>query len=264
MTELLPLAGQCFVSTRPAGQEHGLRHALAALGGELLNFPVIEIEPADPAPLQALDLARLDLAFFVSPNAVEQAFNIRPFQEWPPALRVATVGPGSAQALVQQGYASVIRPDGGFDSEAVLALPEFSAQRLAGKRVLIVRGEGGRELLADTLRARGAQLSEVSSYRRRCATLNPEPLRRRFQCGELFALIFTASEALRFFLHILGEDGLPMLQALPCFAPHPRICDALRAAGAAQVQLTEPGDSGLAQGVLKYALASGSSASKPL
>lgn len=246
---MLPLAGRCIVTTRPAGQATSLLGALQALGAEAINFPVIDILPADPEPLRQLDLTRFALAFFVSPNAVEQACAIRPQSDWPSSLQVSTVGPGSARVLREQGWSQVIAPENGFDSEAVLALPEFSADSLAGRQVLLVRGEGGRELLADTLRARGAVLEQVSVYRRACARLDPAPLFRRFRAGELDALVFSASEGLRFFLQIAGECAQELLQALPCVAPHPRIAEALREAGAREIWLSEAGDAGIAAGL---------------
>ncbi|MDP5239353.1 uroporphyrinogen-III synthase [Uliginosibacterium sp. 31-16] len=253
---MLPLAGRCIVTTRPAGQADGLAGELSMLGAEVLNFPVIGIAAADPAPLQALNLADFQLAFFVSPNAVEQAFRIRPFEDWPAALLLATVGPASARALALQGCPVVISPGSGFDSESVLALPEFSAEALAGKRVLLLRGDGGRELLADTLRERGAQVVQVSCYRRVRAALDPAPLLMRFARGEIAALVFSASEGLRFFLEITGAGGHAMLQALPCFAPHPRICAALQEAGATHVRQTGAGDVGIAAGLAEYLAAS--------
>jgi len=239
-----PLAGRCVVTTRPAGQAAGLLSALAALGAEPLNFPVIGIQACDPAPLRGLDLAAFELAFFVSANAVAQTLAVRPRADWPATLRVATVGPASARALEEQGFAQVIAPTTGFDSEAVLALPEFSADALAGRQVLILRGEGGRELLAETLRLRGAQVSSLDCYRRVCAALDPAPLVARFERGELAALVFSASEGLRFFLEIASTAGRAMLAA-----PHPRICAALQAAGAACPILTTPGDAGIAASI---------------
>lgn len=247
-----PLAGRCIVTTRPAAQAAVLGRELQALGAEVLNFPVIAIAPTDPAPLRALDLAGFELAFFVSANAVEQAFAIRPRAQWPASLRVATVGPSSARALRDHGCSEVIVPAQGFDSEAVLALPEFQAAAIAGRRVLVLRGEGGRELLADTLRERGAAVEQVGVYRRSCAALDPAPLWARFARGELSALLFTASEGLRFFLEITGEEGRMMLAGLPCFAPHPRIAEALRAAGSTQVEQTLPGDAGLLAGLAAF------------
>jgi len=242
-------AGRCVVTTRPAGQAAGLARELAARGIEALNFPVIGIAATDPAPLRGVDLAAFDVAFFVSPNAVEQVCKVRPREQWPSSVCVATVGPASARVLAEHGFAQVIVPASGFDSEAVLALPEFAATVLAGARVLLLRGEGGRELLADTLRARGARVTQLDCYRRVCAALDPALLEARFERGELAALVFSASEGLRFFLEITGAAGRAMLAALPCFAPHPRICAALQAAGAECPILTAPGDAGIAMSI---------------
>jgi len=248
MTEK-PLTGRCIVTTRPAAQADGLASVLQNLGATVHNFPVITIAPADPAPLREIPLETCTLAFFVSPNAVDRALQIRPRADWPASLRVAAVGPTSAHALEAHGFGEVLCPHDRFDSEGVLALPEFSQQAVAGKRILIVRGEGGRELLADTLAGRGAKVLTVSCYRRICATLDPLPLEADFHAGKLSALVFSASQGLTFFLEIMGETGLRMLHELPTFAPHPRICEALRSAGAAWVILTPGGDAGIAEGI---------------
>lgn len=246
------LAACCIVTTRPAAQAQGLKCALEALGAEVINFPVIAIEAASPERLQTLDLGVYALAFFVSPNAVEHAFRIRARAAWPETLRVATVGPASAQALTAHGWREVICPTADFDSESVLALPEFSADQVAGRKVLVVRGEGGRELLADTLRERGAQVDQISVYHRCRATLDPAPLLARAARSELSALVFSASEGLRFFLDITAEAGLALLHAVPCFAPHPRILEALKKAGAARPVLTAPGDAGIIEGLVLH------------
>ncbi len=244
-----PLAGRCIVTTRPAAQADGLASVLQGLGATVLNFPVITIASADPEPLRELPLETCALAFFVSPNAVDRALQIRPRADWPATLRVAAVGPASAHALEAHGFSKVLCPHDRFDSEGVLALPEFSQQAVAGKRILIVRGEGGRELLADSLAGRGAKVLTVSCYRRICATLDPLPLEADFHAGKLSALVFSASQGLTFFLEIMGQAGLQMLCELPTFAPHPRICGALRSAGATRVVLTPGGDAGIAEGI---------------
>ncbi|MDQ7990250.1 MAG: uroporphyrinogen-III synthase [Candidatus Dactylopiibacterium sp.] len=244
-----PLAGCRIVSTRPAAQAASLHAALTALGAEVIAFPVIAIEATDPAPLAALDLSRYALAFFVSANAVDQALAVRPRAHWPAALRVATVGPGSARALTEAGFDEVVAPASGFDSEAVLALPEFAANAVAGRRVLVLRGEGGRELLAETLEQRGAQVDQIGCYRRLPAPLDAASLVARFDAEGLDALIFTASEGVRFFLTILGQDGPRLLRDCTTLAPHPRIAACLREAGARRVKLTGPGDAGLIEGL---------------
>lgn len=245
-----PAGARRIVTTRPEGQAAGLAAELRARGAVADNFPVIAILPAEPAPLRALDLSRCDFAFFVSPNAVEHAFAIRPRAEWPASLRVATVGPASARALQAQGWSEVIVPAAGFDSEAVLALPAFAPEAVGGRRVLLLRGEGGREVLADGLRARGACVEACCVYRRAPAMLDPAPLLAAFRRGELAALVFSASEGLRCFLAITGEAGVAMLAALPCFAPHPRIVAALAGAGARKALLTPPGDAAIAAAIV--------------
>jgi len=246
-----PLSGHCIVTTRPADQAHGLEQALQSLGAKVINFPVIGIVAADPAPLQDLLLNQYAMAFFVSPNAVAHSLTIRPQQEWPGHIRVAGVGPATCQALESQGFANVIHPATRFDSEGVLALPEFSREAVTGRKILIMRGNGGRELIAETLRERGAEVTLLSCYRRIRATLDPLPLIRRFHAGELSALVFSASQGVTFFLEIMGDSGIGMLRQLPVFAPHPRICEALRLAGAHTPTLTPASDKGIADGIVQ-------------
>ena len=162
------LAGRRVVVTRPAGHAAHLAALIRAAGGEPVLFPVLEILDAeDLQPLLALveRLDTFDLALFVSANAVDKALAlVLARRAWPAALRVATVGRGSARALERHGFAAVIAPSERFDSEALLDLPEL--KDVAGKRVVIFRGEGGRELLGDTLAARGATVEYAECYRR--------------------------------------------------------------------------------------------------
>ena len=152
------LRGRRIVLTRPAGQNEGLAELVRAAGGEPVVFPALEIRDLDdPGPLLAAAdrLDGYDLAVFVSPNAVDRAMNaIRSRRAWPAGLRAATVGAASEQALARHGVTDVIAPSGRFDSEALLAMPALAA--VGGKRVVVFRGDGGRELLGDTLRVRGA------------------------------------------------------------------------------------------------------------
>src|SRR5574337_696802 len=110
------LAGRCIAITRPAAQAASLARAIEAAGGRALRFPVIEIAPLeDSTELAAAtaDLERFSLAFFVSPNAVEQALAyILPRRTWPPALAVATVGQGSEAALARAGLGPVVAARG--------------------------------------------------------------------------------------------------------------------------------------------------------
>lgn len=251
----LPLAGRGVVITRPQAQAGRLAQRLAAIGARTLVFPVIDIAPLDDiTPLQALRarLVEFDYAFFVSANAVEHALVAMPKACWPAGLQVVTVGPGSAQALRAAGFAEVLLPAERFDSEGVLALPIFQPDRIRGRRVLVLRGDGGRELLAETLRERGAEVEQVSCYRRRCAATDPAPLTTALAAGALHALSLTSGEGAANFVAILGARAADALARLPVFVPHPRIAERVRALGAAQVIETAAGDDGLVAALVAF------------
>lgn len=157
-----PLAGAGVLVTRPEHQAADLVAAVRAAGGRAIPFPVIDIEARRPADLAAdLDtLPAADISVFVSRNAVEHGL-----LAVPPGSRIAAIGDATAEAVVAAGRRVDIAPAAGFDSEALLAEPAL--QNVAGLHVRIVRGNGGRELLGDTLRQRGAQVHYVEAYARR-------------------------------------------------------------------------------------------------
>ncbi|NWG32140.1 MAG: uroporphyrinogen-III synthase [Rhodocyclaceae bacterium] len=249
-----PLAGKNIVITRPAGQASHLAAALVALGAQPVLFPVLAIEDvADPTPIldAAIRLDDYDWAVFVSPNAVEKALAvILAERAWPETVRVATVGKSSEQALAAHGITRVVAPQERFDSEALLALPEFAA--VAGQRVIIFRGDGGRDLFGDTLRSRGATVDYVTCYRRVKPAQDPAPLLRLWQEGRLDAMTVTSSEGLRNLWEMVGKLGQGWLRNTPTFVPHARIAEQARALGLRHVILTGPADAGLLAGLTDY------------
>jgi len=248
------LAGRRIVVTRPAGQNERLAELIRAEGGEPIVFPVLEI--LDLADTRALVAAidRLDeyrLAVFISPNAVDKAMNVvRARREWPAGLRAATIGRASEKALARHGVAGVIAPAGRFDSEALLALPALADVR--GWRVVIFRGDGGRELLGDTLRERGATVDYVECYRRARPNADVEPLLKRWGRGEIDAVTVSSSEGLRNLYDMLGKLGQAWLKRTPLFAPHARIAANARALGCERVFETGPADEGLCAGLVAF------------
>ena len=248
------LAGRNIVITRPAGQATHLAEALFDRGAHPVLFPLLVIQPvADLHGLLdvATRLEQFDLAVFVSPNAVSHALTaILAHRPWPPGLRAATVGKSSEAALAAFGIANVIAPEERFDSEALLALPALQA--VAGWQVIVFRGDGGRELLGETLQQRGAAVEYVSSYRRSKPSLGPEPLLKLWQEQRLDALTLTSSEGLRNLHELLGPLGQAYLRHTPVFVPHARIAEQARALGLQQVITTGPADDGLLTGLMQY------------
>lgn len=251
-----PLAGRCIVVTRPREQAATLADAICAAGGEVLRFPLLEIAPADdPASLKAAaqQLSDYTLAVFVSPNAVAHALPVLlACQPWPANLRPAAVGPGTANVLAEQGIPGCLLPAQRFDSEGLLALPELAAEAMAGQRVVIFRGDGGRELLADTLRERGASVDCVTCYRRSGPTHGYAPLFDAWQAGRLDAIVVSSSEGLRYLVDGLGASGRQWLEATPLFVPHARIAEIAAELGLTRVELTGATDRGLLDGLLAY------------
>lgn len=239
------LAGRRILVTRPSHQAGELMQSILAAGGEPVLFPLLEIRSiADPARLyaQLAALPNYQLLIFISPNAVEfgMAAMAAAGVDWRElSARFAAVGQSSAQALRDLGVRSVLVPHERFDSEGLLALPELQA--VAGWRVLIVRGEGGRALLGDTLTARGATVDYAECYRRMTPTA-PLP------SGDVLdAITVTSSEALTH----LSQQFAP--RTIPLFVPHARIAELARQQGWQVVYLTASGDAGLLLGLQHWA-----------
>ncbi|MEW6314053.1 MAG: uroporphyrinogen-III synthase [Pseudomonadota bacterium] len=250
----LPLAGRGIVVTRPEAQARALNTAIREAGGNPIAFPVLEI--TDVADLREINvlidrLDQFDLAIFISPNAVNKAMNlIRARRELPATLQIAAVGSGSQRELKHYGVNECIAPKRRFDSEALLELPEL--QDMRGKRVVIFRGDGGRELLGDTLVARGAALEYAECYRRGKPNLDAAPLLKMWARNEIHAVTVTSSEGLHNLFDMVGKLGQQWLKKTPLFAQHERIAGFARELGVAQVIVTASGDDGLLLGLKRW------------
>lgn len=246
-----PLAGLNIVITRPRDQAAGLVQHIEQQGGTPLLFPLLQIEAVRDDRVMREQISRLkqtDLAIFISPNAVNYGMAaIRASGDLPAALKIATIGQGSAKALQELGVAHVIAPTERFDSEGLLALEEL--QNVAGKDVMILRGDSGRELLGDTLKARGAKVEYVTCYLRRKTEMKVSEL----LAAAPDAITVTSSEALSHLWEMLEEQGRAGLAAMPLFVPHERIAKAARQQGWQNVTVTESGDDGLMSGLIAWA-----------
>ena len=249
-----PLAGIHILVTRPAHQARALADHIQAAGGAPVLFPVLEIlDTANQRPLLDLieRLDKFDLAIFVSPNAVRKAMNrIRERRTLPARLKIAAVGQGTARELRNFDVNEVIAPTIRFDSEALLDTPELT--QVEGKHVVIFRGDGGRELLGETLLKRGASVEYVECYSRIKPNSDIAPLLLAWATGRINAITITSSEGLRNLCDMVGEAGQAPLKKTPLFASHERIVQAARKLGFSQVILTPAGDDGLMEGLLNY------------
>lgn len=246
------MAGQVVI-TRPRAQAEPLARRVADSGRQAVVLPLLDIEPlADTAPLRAAlaRLAEYAMVAFVSPNAIDFAFEH--IDGWPAGVEIAVVGEGSRAALARHGITpgrfTIHSPEGAADSEHLVA--SLDKGRLAGRRVLIVRGETGRELLGDALRAAGAEVATVAAYRRSVPALTADLAGRlRALLGAPNDWVVTSSEALR------GLDGLvrsldggqyvDKMQQQHFIVPHARIEQTARELGLPDVTLASHGDEGI-------------------
>jgi uroporphyrinogen-III synthase len=240
------------VITRPRQQAEPLARAVAALGRTPLILPLLDISPLpDETRLRAVlaNLRDYALVAFVSPNAVDAAF--AHIAEWPFDVALAVVGEGSRAALARHGidgarYRIHVPVDPSrSDSEHLLQALDTAA--LLGRRVLVVRGETGRELLPDALRAAGIQVETVAAYRRAVPGLTPDlaaALRGLLEAPNDW--IVTSSEALRGLAGLVeqldGGASVAKLQRQHLIVPHARIAETAGALGFTAVTLTGSGD----------------------
>jgi uroporphyrinogen-III synthase len=241
------------VVTRPRAQADAFAQRVAATGREAIVFPLLDIQPLpDSGALQAAlaDLTQYAMVAFVSPNAIDAAFSNLP-QPWPSRVTIGVMGEGSRAALAQYGVhadnATIVSPRDRLRTDSQTLLEALDLTALHGKQVLIVRGESGRELLADALRAHGVLVTQVAAYRR-CAPVLDAPTR-----STLASLlrrdadwVITSSEALHILMQMVrqvdGDPGAVRMQQQSLIVPHVRIAETAHALGFLNVVLTASGD----------------------
>lgn len=185
------LHGIKIAVTRPAQQAGPLCALIEAAGGVAIRYPVLDIEfIAEARHAVPLPIADYDYAIFISANAVTGAVRWLP-PVLPPNLQLAAVGKRTAEILRQHWPQTILTPTHNYNSEALLELPQL--QTVAGKRIIIFRGEGGRELLAETLQQRGATVEYAEVYRRQQTQGDIQQLQQ--QAPDL--IIVTSNEGLQ-------------------------------------------------------------------
>lgn len=214
-----PLSGTRILVTRPDDQSGELVAAIEAAGGTAIRFPVLCIVPRDAAA-DAGGIERPDIVVFVSRNAVVHGLGyVRDL-----GAAIAAVGPATASAIEAAGVRVDILPTGAFDSEHLLDSAEL--RDVAGKQVLIVRGESGRELIADTLTERGATVRYLPVYRRKRNELPGARIRAvadDLVASRIDAITVMSVETLQALLALLPGEARAALAGTPLVAPGDRV-----------------------------------------
>ena len=229
-----PLNGIGIAITRPVDQAKKLAALISEAGGTPILFPLIEITPlSDYAQFESViqHIANYDWAIFISSNAVQNGMPRLLKQGIPTNLKFAAIGPVTATELQSFGVKDVLIPSSHaehgdeskvrFDSESLLALPEMT--QVSGKKIMIFRGVGGRDVLAETLKTRGAQVTFAECYQRINPQTNCNLLAQLYAEKKLHGIIVTSSEAMRHLLDLVGDAG--WLRNITLFVNHTRIAE---------------------------------------
>lgn len=214
--------------TRPAGQADELLQALQHRGYTALHLPLLAIEPVDPLPEEErqriLDLERYDHLIFVSANAariglacIDDYWPQRPAQQ-----QYWAVGESTALALKKAGLAAE-RPGGDMSSEGLLALDGLMT--VQGQKILIVKGEGGRTMLEDTLQARGAEVSSLRCYRRRTVQHEASTCIALVSKPTTALILISSGEGLDVLSGLLQPREHTNLASIPLIVPSPRVAE---------------------------------------
>jgi len=242
------LHGVKILVTRPLAQAAGLSRDIQDLGGIPVSLPLLEIQPAKPDRQGVLSLGQLetgDLLIFVSANAVEFGVTYLPATR----VQIGAIGQATAERLGAAGIPVDMVPER-FDSEGFLAIP--SVQDLHGKRVVIVRGVGGRETLGEALRARGGLVQYLEVYHRCCPHWDAQAVRLALDAD---VITVTSGEALENLAQLARLPGAEDVWRKPLVVYHMRIAGRARELGFTlkPVITAKPSDAAMLTALLHWA-----------
>ena len=235
------LNGKHIAITRPIDQAKKLSALVTEAGGTPVSFPLIGITPLkDYSQFEAVinQIETYDWAIFISSNAVQNGMPRLVNAITQKNLNFAAIGPVTASELESFGIKHVLIPNGRFDSESLLTLPEMTD--VTGKKILIFRGVGGRDVLAETLKARGAQVTFAECYQRINPQTNCNLLAQLWAEKKLHGIVVTSSEAMRHLLDLAGDAD--WLRNITLFVNHARIAELPKQLGLKVVVANAAGD----------------------
>lgn len=207
----LKLSGLRVLVTRPTPQHQSICSAIQEQGGSAIHFPLIEIAALESeneirlskSKVQILD--NYQVLIFVSNNAVKFGANLinNYWPQFPLGVEVIAIGKSTASKIATELNCKAIHPSQGASSEDVLAMSELDS--VADKKIAIIRGKGGRELLAETLRARGAEVDYLEVYRRSPANNTSSELKTLIETEQINVYSVTSGESLERLYFLLTE-----------------------------------------------------------
>lgn len=271
------MSTKTIVITRPSGQARQLIEVLTnsiEQSGvakrslpEIISLPLLTIVPKTDDQLAdriATVLKDTDLVIFVSPNAIECVMRLleRDWQEFShKIIPIGVMGGSSKLALQNHGIGQeqsptpvlIPRNNEQWDSEGLWQELQSLGWDFKGKKVLIFKGEGGREWLADTLEKAGATVEAISTYARVPLDLDNPAWHAIHEMDFSKSLwLLTSSEAVRYLGQVIKDQFPQGLQTASAICPHHNIADAAEMIGFGEVFTSEPGDEALIKASLAW------------
>lgn len=220
------LSGYRILNPRPRAQAKRLTTALSALGATVLEVPLLEIAPTHHWRTQKLCLTLFHYAIFTSPNAVTYFFEHIPANTWPATLPIFAIGQGTSEQLLAYGLKARYTPNAP-NSESMLSLPELN--KVTQAKILLVKGVGGRQLLARTLRARQAEVHTCIVYRRQCPQAATPMLQALWRENAIDMIIITSATMLKHLFQCAEtKDFRDWLRNKPFFVISERIASTFK------------------------------------
>lgn len=236
--------------TRPESQADHFIKMIEDSHGIAINLPTIEIAASpltaeDKALLN--DLAQINIVIFVSINAVH--YGLKALQslklDFPENLIVAAVGPSTAQALHENNVQVDIVPEDDYSSEGLLAMPEL--EEIAGEKILIFRGQFGRELLSAELTRRYASVESIQCYQRVLPEVDVAPVVKSLKSSSLDAITVTSASSVHNLFELMGKNA-KLLTGVPFVVASQRIGEVCESYDVASVHVADDaGDKAMLQ-----------------
>jgi len=235
-SRLAPLAGGTFIVTRPVGMGASMIKRLQLFGGKAIHIPGLSIRPvanAEEAKIKLRASGEFDGIIFVSPNAVRHTFSLVPELSFSPQTRVAAIGMVTANALVRRGVNRVIVSSERQDSEGLLALHELDS--LHNQQWALIGAPGGREVLAQTLRERGAKVQSILVYERLAPRLGHHHVRLLMTAVPPLFVFCSSAESLMNLSQCLPSTAWSKLLNAQIIVSSSRLADIARQHGFEQI-----------------------------
>ncbi len=215
-----------IIITKPEDQAKLLAEKIQQIGGMPIIFPtikIIDIFDQDTLKNKLQKINSYDIIIFISPTAVQKTLPLLKLSGTPFSkhISVMAVGSGTATLLNQFNIQDVIHPQENFGSEGLLALPQL--QQIKNKKILIIKGEDGRELLSETLINRGAITEELTTYKRVMPIIDATKLLVSWQTSSIALIICTSESSLQNLINLLGTAAQPWLFQQLLLVSSPRL-----------------------------------------